>query len=175
MATDPAAEDGVPPMVAGVWLGGSFAEGGVPEDDGDPAFEFSPSWVLDWVADHPAGPTSMTLLAGLAPRSLNGFDRVRLMEAWDRQVAHCEAMKLVAMTAVVDDDADSGFVAHEIAAGLHVSRPAADRLVQLCRRLGRSLPLTARALADGEISRAHAVVLSEETGPVGGAGRSGRS
>ena len=109
----------------------------------------------------------MTLLAGLVPRSLNSFDRVRLMEAWDRQVAHCEAMKLSAMKAVVDDDANlAEFVSHEIAAALHLTRPAADRLVALCRRLARTLPETARALADGRIGQGHAAVLSEETAMV---------
>ena len=157
----------MPPVVAGVWMGGSFPAGEVPVDSGDPGLEFSASWVLDWVAANPAGPTAMTLLAGLPAGSLSPFEQVRVMAAWDRQVAHCEAMKLAAMSAVVDADVHQGeFVSHEVAAALRISRPAADRLVMLCRRLGRTLPGTARALADGLISRAHAMVLSEETGPL---------
>jgi hypothetical protein len=89
----------VPPFVSGLIFGTPFPDGEVPEDTGDPALEWSPSRLLDVVESSPAGPTSMTILDGLAPRVLNSFDRVRLMELWDRQTAHCQAMKLAAMTA----------------------------------------------------------------------------
>jgi hypothetical protein len=122
--------------------------------------------MLDLVEGSPAGPTSMTILEGLAPRILNGFDRVRLMEQWDRQTAHCQAKRLAAMKAVVDDAANRAFVSHEIAAALHITRPAADHLVNVCRRLSRTLRVTARALADGRITEKHAIVMSDETGPL---------
>jgi hypothetical protein len=128
--------------------------------------EWFPSRLLDLLEGSPAGPTSMTILEGLAPRSLNGFDRVRLMAQWDRQTAHCQAMRLGAMKAVVDDSSDRAFVSHEVAAALHLTRPAADHLVNVCRRLARTLPVTARALADGRITEPQAIVLSDETGPL---------
>lgn len=34
----------VPDVAASVWLGAPFPDGEVPEDDGNPAFEFSPTW-----------------------------------------------------------------------------------------------------------------------------------
>jgi hypothetical protein len=156
----------VPPFVSGLFFGRPFPDGEVPEDTGDPALEWSPSRMLDLVESSPAGPTSMTILEGLAPRTLNSFDRVRLMREWRRQSAHCDAMALAAMTAVVDDASDRAFVSHEIAAALHVTRPVADHLVNVCRRLARTLPVTARALADGRISEAQAIVISDETGPL---------
>jgi hypothetical protein len=174
MATDPEhtghggeePEFEAPPFVSGLIFGRSFPEGEVPEDTGEPGQEWSPSRMLDLVEDSPAGPTSMTILEGLSPRILDGFDRVRLMELWDRQTAHCQAKRLAAMKAVVDDAPDRTFVSHEIAAALHITRPAADHLVNVCRRLSRTLPVTARALADGRISEAQAIVISDETGPL---------
>jgi hypothetical protein len=170
MATDPEydGEAGIdmPAFVSGLFAGGSFPEGAVPEDTGDPALEWSPSRMLDVVEESPAGATSTTILEGLAPRILNSFDRVRLMELWDRQTAHCQAKRLAAMKAVVDDAADRTFVSHEIAAALHITRPVADHLVNVCRRLSRTLPVTARALAEGRISEAQAIVISDETGPL---------
>jgi hypothetical protein len=74
MATDPEYGDeagiDMPVFVSGLIFGGLFPDGGVPEDTGDPALEWSPSRMLDVVEDSPAGPTSMTILEGLAPRSL---------------------------------------------------------------------------------------------------------
>jgi hypothetical protein len=170
MATDPdhdfESDVDVPLFVSGLFVGGYFAEGEVPEDTGDPALEWSPSRLLDVVEDSPAGPTSMTILEGLALRMLDSYDRVRLMREWDRQSAHCQAMSLAAMKGVVDDAADRAFVSHEIAAALRITRPAADHLVNVCRRLARTLPVTARALADGRISEKHAIVISDETGPL---------
>jgi hypothetical protein len=75
-------------------------------------------------------------------------------------------MALAAMKAVVDDADDRAFVSHEIAAALHITRPAADHLVNVCRRLARTLPVTARALADGRLTEKHAIVISDETGPL---------
>jgi Domain of unknown function (DUF222) len=170
MAADPGygkePEFDVPPFVSGLIFGTPFAEGDVPEDTGDPCLEWSPSRMLDVVEGSPAGPTSITILEGLAPRSLNSFDRVRLMREWRRQSAHCEAKALAAMKAVVDEASDRAFVSHEIAAALRITRPAADHLVNVCRRLARTLPVTAQALADGRITERHAVVISDETGPL---------
>jgi hypothetical protein len=66
---------GVPPFVSGLIVGAPFADGEVPEDTGDPALEWSPSRMLDLVEESPAGRTSMTILEGLAPRILDGYDR----------------------------------------------------------------------------------------------------
>jgi hypothetical protein len=170
MATDPGydgeARFDVPPFVSGLIFGTPFGDGEVPDDTGDPALEWSPSRLLDLVESSPAGPSSITTLADLAPRTLNSYDRVRLMREWDRQTAHCQAQRLAAMTAVVDDAADRAFVSHEIAAALHVTRPVADHLVNACRRLARTLPVTARALADGRVTETQAIVISDETGPL---------
>jgi hypothetical protein len=171
MATDPDRDDEepeflVPVFVSGLIVGGSFADGEVPEDTGDPDLEWSQSRLLDLVEETPAGPTSMTILEGLVPRLLNSFDRVRLMREWDRQTAHCQAKRLAAMKAVVDDASDRTFVSHEVAAALHVTRPVADHLVNVCRRLARTLPVTARALADGRVTEAQVIVISDETGPL---------
>jgi hypothetical protein len=155
-----------PPVLCGPILGWPFPEGAVPEDDNDPTLEWSPGMVLDWVAGAAAGPTSMTLLGGLNPEHLDPFDRVRLMTQWSRQIAHCEAMRLTAMAAVIHDAPEPVFVSHEIAAALHTTRPAADHLVSLCRRLARSLPGTAQALTDGRLTQAHAMVISDEVGPL---------
>jgi hypothetical protein len=154
------------PFVSGLIFGTPFPDGEVPEDTGDPALEWSPSRMLDVVEDSPAGPTSMTILEGLAPRVLDSFDRVRLMREWRRQSAHCDGMALAAMKSVVEDSSDRAFVSHEIAAALQITRPAADHLVNVCRRLSRTLPVTARALGDGRITEKHAVVISDETGPL---------
>jgi hypothetical protein len=91
MAGDPDRDDepgsDVPAFVSGLIFGTPFPDGEVPEDTGDPALEWCPSRLLDVVESSPAGPTSMTILDGLAPRVLNSFDRVRLMELWDRHRA----------------------------------------------------------------------------------------
>jgi hypothetical protein len=83
MATDPEydgeARFDVPLFVSGLIFGSPFPDGEVPEDTGDPGMEWSPSRMLDLVEESPAGPTSMTILEGLAPRTLNSYDRVRLM------------------------------------------------------------------------------------------------
>jgi hypothetical protein len=170
MATDPGydgeAEFDVPAFVSGLIFGTPFGYGEVPEDTGELTLEWSPSRMLDLVEESPAGPSSITMLAGLAPRTQNGFERVRLMREWDPQTAHSQAMKLAAMKAVVDDASDRAFVSHEIAAALHVTRPVADHLVNACRRLARTLPVTARALADGRVTETQAIVISDETGPL---------
>jgi hypothetical protein len=44
--------------------------------------------------------------------------------------------------------------------------PHRPHLVNVCRRLSRTLPVTARALADGRFTEKHAVVISDETGPL---------
>jgi hypothetical protein len=79
MATDSEYDGDEPLIVSGLIFGMPFAEGEVPADTGDPALERSPSRMLDLVEDSPAGPTSMTILEGLPPRALDGYDRVRLM------------------------------------------------------------------------------------------------
>jgi hypothetical protein len=74
MATDPEhgeldgeePEFDVPPFVSGLIFGTPFPDGEVPEDTGDPTLEWSPTRMLDVVEESPAGPTSMTILEGLA-------------------------------------------------------------------------------------------------------------
>jgi hypothetical protein len=129
----------------------------------DDAVDLSASAVLDLVMTMPAGPAAVGLLAGITTESLDSFDRVLLVRAWQRQTAFCEGMMLTAVSGVIADAADRWSASDEVAAAARISRPAADRKVSLCRRLTAALPATAAALARGDIGYPHILAVHDET------------
>ncbi|HWB67133.1 MAG TPA: DUF222 domain-containing protein [Mycobacteriales bacterium] len=141
----------------------SYPPDQVPADDDSLKSQWSPATTLDWVADGPAGPMAINLLSAIRPEMLDSFDRVRLLRAWQRQVAFCEAMVLQATQGIVDDAFDPRFVGDEVAAAARISRPAADRKILLCRRLTAVLTETAAALCRGDVSYLQALAIHEET------------
>ncbi len=112
-------------------------------------------------------------LASIDPSDLSGTDRVALMRARARMVAHLEAQLLADMVSVADaigevDGIDGDLVfdaaAAEVAAALCLTRRTAEERLALALALRRRLPAVWRALAEGRIDGWRARVIDRGTG-----------
>ncbi|HET9187066.1 MAG TPA: DUF222 domain-containing protein [Acidothermaceae bacterium] len=120
--------------------------------------------LFSWVVELPPGPEAMQLLCSIDPGSLDEFERVLLVRAWERQHAWLSARQQEALVAAVgvrpltDDD----WAVEEIAAAVRISSRAARNRVEAARVIVGSLPATREALEFGELSWRHAVAVVDE-------------
>jgi hypothetical protein len=106
---------------------------------------------------------------------LSGFDRVALLEARARQIAHDQAELLADMcgileeTTVLEDSGELGsadpyeVASSEIGTALHLTRRGADTQLGLAYQLHQRLPHVWQALSDGVIDLHRARVLADQT------------
>ncbi len=129
------------------------------------------------LAGLPPGPTLGAALAGIDRSTLNGYDRVLVLRAQARQVAHEQARLMADLVAVADcppapdlsgaspREADE-FIACEIAAALTWTRQAAETQLGLAWSLTCRIPAVHAALTAGAIDLAKARVFDRETNPL---------
>lgn len=111
------------------------------------------------------GPSSITALSDIDPRTLDDYDRVRLLQAWESARGWVEAQGLPIMVAVAGAkpaDTDE-WVREEVAAACNLSGPAAQTRIDVARACVSRVRTAAEALASGRISWLHLRVLAAET------------
>lgn len=119
---------------------------------------------LDALAVAEPGPAVMAELQAYDPVRLSPYNRVLLLRAWERQNSWVAAKTQPALVAVAGPEATpEEWGREEVAAALRISLPTAQRRVDIARTLESTLRRTGAALAAGDISYWHAVVLCEET------------
>jgi hypothetical protein len=123
-----------------------------------------------------SGPFLAAVVSSVDPSKLNGHDAVRLMQAQARLVSHGEAGKLVAIAEVAfssPGDADSPverspealeYAGVEVAAGLTLTRRAADLELDRALTLKHGLGRVLQALADGVVDVARVRVFCNSLG-----------
>jgi hypothetical protein len=106
---------------------------------------------------------------------LSGHDRVSLLEARARQIAHDQAELLADMDAILGslieiEEADDSvgwdpyeMASSEIGTALHLTRRGADHQLGVAYRLCRRLPSVWKALYEGVIDLARARILADQT------------
>jgi hypothetical protein len=125
------------------------------------------------------GPFLAVILSGIDRDQLTGHDRVSLLKARARQIAHDQAEQLAdinsvreAVTELVLERSDDPFVriesgfddtATEISAALTLTRRSSEIQVELASALRERLPAVWKALSEGVIDLARARVLSDQT------------
>ena len=126
---------------------------------------------LEGIEDLPPGPHLALLLEYLERRDLNGFDRVRLLQARERQLAHLQAESMADQVAIAhsppgDHESDPGwldhateFAADEIRAALQLTRRSAEFRLGEAIDLIERLPRVWSMLSHGQIDLARARVL----------------
>jgi hypothetical protein len=107
------------------------------------------------------GPSTMALLASIDPAVLDPYDRLCLLQAWERQNAWLMAQQQVAMIGLIGPGPklDSDWVREEVACGLRISGDAAGHRMHVARVLHRQLPATTAALAAGQLLWQHAKAI----------------
>jgi hypothetical protein len=128
----------------------------------------------------PSGLTEMepgarlgSVLASVDRERLDGEDRVVVMQAWNRQVAHAQAELYASMTAVADAEAEAfpdddpfninDAAASEIRAALTLTRRSADYHLGFARQLVEDYPELWRALRRGQIDLPKTRVIVNQT------------
>jgi hypothetical protein len=119
------------------------------------------------------GPRLGSALASIDRDRLNGADRVTLMQAWNRQVAHAQAELYASMTAVADAEAEvfpdddpfnlNDAAASEIRAALTLTRRSADYHLGFAQQLVEAYPEVWKALHRGEVDLPKARVIINQT------------
>ncbi len=133
---------------------------------------------IDWIPENlgaiPPGAVLAAMLDDVDLERCSGYDRIRVLQARQRQVAHYQAESYEAIAAVVDaladtceDDRflDEAAIAGsaEIAAALRITRHRADGEVSLALELERRLPRVWHALREGLVDVHRARALVDET------------
>ncbi len=106
------------------------------------------------------------LLSGLDPARLSDEAQVRLLAALGRLEAQVAAAKVATVAAVAGPEptgAAADFADCEVAVALHVSAPAAARLVGAARHLHARLPVTVAAFTRGELGWLQVLAIVEAT------------
>ncbi|MCX6420496.1 MAG: DUF222 domain-containing protein [Actinobacteria bacterium] len=128
-----------------------------------------------------AGIEILTELVAIDPFSLSPSGRVDFLAALEKQSGWLQALMQSAIVAVAGNEpskADSMWSGvddserEEIAAALRLSSGTAQSRIDIARTLVNYLPKTCAALANGEISAAHASVIARESAEVIGKGLS---
>ena len=128
-----------------------------------------------------AGIEILTELVAIDPFSLSPSGRVDFLAALEKQSGWLQALMQSAIVAVAGNEpskADSMWSGvddserEEIAAALRLSSGTAQIRIDIARTLVNYLPKTCAALANGEISAAHASVIARESAEVIGKGLS---
>jgi hypothetical protein len=117
------------------------------------------------------GPRLAAYLWGIDVERVSEYDRVVVLRAHERMLAHHQAESWRAMRAVVDaydpagerrfEDVDSA--ATEVRVALCLTRRAAETEVGIALDVGERLPAVGRALTDGRICRRRAWALVDGT------------
>ncbi len=120
--------------------------------------------LFSWVFELPPGPEAMSLLCSIDAASLDDFDRVRLVQAWERQHAWLSARQQEALVAAAGPKPANGddWAVEEVAAAIKISGRAARGRVEAARVIVGSLPATREALEFGEVSLRHALAVVDE-------------
>ena len=121
--------------------------------------------VVDAVLEDGPSPETMIQLRDLDPATLDEFDRVRVLQAWEAARGWVEAQGLSALLAVagpVAVDVDD-WVREEVAAALTLSGVTAQGRIDLARACRTRLSTAADALAVGRMSYLHLRTLAVET------------
>ena len=116
------------------------------------------------------GPKLAAILSSIDRNQITGHDRVVLVQAWNRQVAHDQAELYAAMVAVADAEQDelsghlesdeiSDLASSEIRAALTLTRRAADTHLGWATQLVEDYPLLWEALRQGLIDLPKAKVI----------------
>lgn len=131
--------------------------------------------VLPDLESIPPGPFLLAILASVDRSRLNGFDLVRLLQARERLVAHCQADSMAdthEIAHAVPGDADSApdrldapfeFAADELRPALNLTRRAAENRMSLSLDLIERLPGVWELLAEGRIDLSRARVFADGT------------
>jgi len=128
-----------------------------------------------------AGIEILTELVAIDPFSLSPSGRVDYLSALEKQSGWLQALMQSAIVAVAGNEpskAESMWSGvddserEEIAAALRLSSGTAQNRIDIARTLVNYLPNTCAALANGEISAAHASVIARESAVVIGKGLS---
>lgn len=121
------------------------------------------------LSDMPTGTELGVALSEFDREELDGFDRVLLLEARARQVAHLQAEMLADIESIARADDQpfghrewSEFVADEIGAALHLTRRSAENWWWLASRLTRDLPQVWQAPSAGDLDLPRARVFASE-------------
>ncbi|MDQ1694677.1 MAG: hypothetical protein QOJ03_30 [Frankiaceae bacterium] len=150
-------------------LSGGWDDSGLPplcqpDPDEEPGRrEITPTDVLDYVVGGPAGPIAIEMLLSLQGEDLNERDQALLLRGWQKQVSYCEAQALTASLPVADHPLSKAFGAQEVAAVSVTTVTAADRRLNMARRLAAVLTRTSEALLNGDISFVAAQIIHEQT------------
>jgi hypothetical protein len=125
------------------------------------------------LAEMPPGPRLAAILASIDRDRISGYDRVVLLRARARQIAHDQAEFYADINSIheAEDKVIPGewtsdveeIVASEIRAALTLTRRSADYHLGLASDLVRHLPQLGQALLEGRIDLAKARVIIEET------------
>ena len=124
--------------------------------------------LFSWVVELPPGPEAMQLLCSIDPGSLDEFERVLLVRAWERQHAWLSARQQEALVAAAGPRPAKGddWAVEEIAAAIKVSGRSAQNRVHAARAIVGLLPATREALEFGELSWRHALAVVDECAPL---------
>jgi uncharacterized protein DUF222 len=138
-------------------------------------FEVGGGWDVEALAAAAPGPALAAALAGLDLLALNGYARVVVLQAWERQVSWSsagmfEAMGYVARSpmGVPDSAAEVSehfgeFASVEVGAALSLSPRCADVELAFAWQLAERLSGTRVALSGGRVSLATARMIAHET------------
>ncbi len=122
--------------------------------------------VLESAVAAEPGARVIELLADFDPGRLDDAGRLLLLRALERQCRWLTALQQRAMAAFAGPDPgpdEDDWLCHEVGAALALAPGTAQARVDVARALAGPLTATAAALARGELTRLHAVVLVEET------------
>ncbi len=125
------------------------------------------------LASMPPGPKLGAILSSIDRHRISGHDRVVLVQARARQIAHDQAEFYADISAIHEAEEKAlpmewtsdveDIVASEIRAALTLTRRSADYHLGLASDLIRHLPQVGHALREGRIDLAKARVIVEET------------
>jgi hypothetical protein len=173
-----------PDSVIGVWPG----EGTDVEADDELVYRLTCEAITeDWVVEEQhflpdgleeiaPGPFLAAVVSSVDPSKLNGHDAVRLMQARARLVSHDEAGKLQAMAEVAfssPGDADSPverspdaveYAGVEVAAGLTLTRRAAETVLDRALSLAGVLHRVRKAFSQGRLDSARVRLFDQLLG-----------
>jgi hypothetical protein len=116
---------------------------------------------IDMVLALEPGPTTMALLCSIELASLDPYDRVLVLRAWERQQAWVMARTQGAILAITGEvrSSDDDWSREEVACALQLSNDAAGQRIYVARTLARLLPDTLRHLAQGLLGWRHALAI----------------
>ncbi len=127
--------------------------------------------IPDGMDQMPPGPELGAILASVDVHGLSGYDRVVVLRAHQRMVAHHQAQLYDAMVSIRDqfirdgwDSVDAGACgAAEIRTALHLTRRTADVDLSFALDLARRLPRVLQMLGDGRLDYRRAKTIERST------------